>query len=179
MKSSTFQELLRRYQNRIYSYAYYFLRNREDAEDVTQEVFIRCWQSCEATEWKGMLAWMIRVAHNLCIDVKRRRKRTAIQRNNTEAEYLTVLRERNRATTDPELLLQLDQTQQILLDAMEELPDRTRSYLLLHYFQGLTYREIGQITLTNTNTVKVQVHRGKQALKQILAGSLNEQSQKG
>lgn len=177
MRRHVFQELLEGQRHRIYSYALYFLQNHEDAEDVVQEAFIRLWQRCKAPDRKGMQAWLVRVTHNLCIDVKRRRQRAPIGLNDEETLHRLATQATVSVDSDPTQLLELDERQRILLTAMEELPDTTQSFLLLHYFQGLTYREIGEITHTNTNTVKVQVHRGRQALKRILAGSLSDQSE--
>ena len=76
---------------------------------------------------------------------------------------------------DPSQRLQLDEEQRTLLDALDLLPDEQKGLVLLHYFQGLTYREIGELTGANANTVKVKVHRARRALKKLLTGMLKEQ----
>jgi RNA polymerase sigma factor (sigma-70 family) len=169
MKKDVFQELLANQRHRVYSHAYYVLRNREDAEDITQEVFVRLWHRCPATEWKGILAWMRRVTHNLCIDQTRRRKR-AVEAFSPDIEVdMDNLAGQSAMPGDPERDFLLSEQQEALLEALETLPAPTRSMVLLHYFHGLSYREIGETIDTHPTTVKVQVHRARRALKRILS----------
>jgi len=83
------------------------------------------------------------------------------------------------ANTDPELQYAFTETQRLLLSAMEALPERTRSILLLHYFQGLKYKVIGEILSAKVSTVKVAVHRGKKVLRQVLAEEFPERMETG
>jgi RNA polymerase sigma-70 factor (ECF subfamily) len=174
MKKRDFHELAASQRNRIYSYAYYLLRNQEDAEDVTQEAFVRLWQRCQAPDQKGRIGWLIRVTHNLCMDVKRRRHRAAQYTQTAGEDPQAVPLTRAGTEPDAEHQLLLHESHRALLAALSQLPDVTQSYLLLHYFEGMTYREIGEITDTHPTTVKVQVHRGRQTLKKILITSGGE-----
>jgi RNA polymerase sigma-70 factor (ECF subfamily) len=181
MKPRDFHELAASQRNRIYSYASYLLRNRQDAEDVTQEAFVRLWHRCQAPDRKGRIGWLIRVTHNLCMDVKRDRHRAAQYTQAATEEPHALPSTRAQAGPDAEQQLLLDESHRALLAALSQLPDATQSYLLLHYFEGLTYPEIAEITDTHPTTVKVQVHRGRQALKRILtsttAGSCSDEVQ--
>jgi RNA polymerase sigma-70 factor (ECF subfamily) len=169
MDNKTFQVMLQGNRNRVYSYARYFLRNNEDAEDVTQEVFVKMWQRCPEQNPEKIPAWLMRVTHNLCIDITRRRKTSVgwhVSADQVEPDSLPA---RNSAN-DPEKSFRLNQTQQSLLEAMATLPARTRSIMLLHYFQGLTYEAISEILQVRLNTVKVAVHRGRKSLRKKLSG---------
>lgn len=174
MKKRDFHELAASQRNRIYSYAYYLLRNQEDAEDVTQEAFVRLWRRCQAPDQKGRIGWLFRVTHNLCMDVKRRRHRAAQYTQAAGEDPQAVPPTRARAAPDAEHQLLLDESHRALLAAMSQLPDVTQSFLILHYFEGLSYREIGEITATHPTTVKVQVHRARQAMKRFLTDSGDE-----
>lgn len=167
MNTRAYQKVLRNQKNRIFSYALYFLRHREDAEDVTQEVFIRLWQNWNDIDRKRMEAWMMRVAHNLCVDQVRKRRNYAVRMEAAQRPGSDI-------ESNPELSVELSELQRALMSAMQSLPERTKSMLLLHYFQGLKYEEIGQILDTNVTAVKVAVHRGRKALKQILADQFPE-----
>jgi len=174
MKKNEFKKILHTNKNRVFSYAFYLLRNREDAEDITQEVFIRLWKNWDSIDRKKVVGWMMRVTHNCCIDLMRQKKASANQlrsagRVDSESALL-----KSDTNTDPELQYEFTETQRVLLSAMEALPERTKSMLLLHYFQGLKYEAIGEILNTKVSTVKVAVHRGKKVLRQVLAEQFPE-----
>jgi RNA polymerase sigma-70 factor (ECF subfamily) len=76
--------------------------------------------------------------------------------------------------TNPDLSLESGEISRVLLLSLEKLPEKTRSMLILHYFNGLKYDTIGKILDTNVNTVKVEVHRGRKKLKDILAKEFPE-----
>ena len=169
MDNNTFQNILQGNRNRVYSYARYFLRNNEDAEDVTQEVFVKMWQRCTEQNPDRIPAWLMRVTHNLCIDVTRRRKTSVgwhVSADQVEPDSLPA----QRSAGDPEAGFRLNGTQKSLLDAMATLPARTRGIMLMHYFQGLTYEAISEILQVRVSTIKVAVHRGRKSLRKQLTG---------
>ena len=169
MKKSAYQKILRDQKDRLYGYALYFLRDREDAEDVVQEVFIKLWQHWDRVDRKHTVAWMMRVAHNQCIDVVRQRKMSATRQNDWNRVEQTAFLADSEGEGHPEAQFELAETQKTLLMALDELPERTKSMMLLHYYQGLKYEEIGKILDAKVSTVKVAVHRGRKALKDILS----------
>jgi RNA polymerase sigma-70 factor (ECF subfamily) len=85
MDRQSFIELLEGHADRVYSYACYVLQDPEDAADVVQEAFLRLWQRGGALEERGRVAWLQRVAHNLCVD-RRRRRRTWRQRTSCPSD---------------------------------------------------------------------------------------------
>ena len=174
MRKGVFQNLLREHKDRVYSYAFYFLRDRDDAEDVTQEVFIKLWEHKERIDQRRLVPWMMRVTHNRCIDMIRQRKGN--RRLNGAGGFL----EQTVADADPSAhpgsRLEASETQRLLLEAMDALPERTKSMLLMHYFQGLKYEEIGGILNAKLSTVKVAVHRGRKALKEALSDQFTERA---
>lgn len=170
MKNDTFQNMLQENRNRVFSYARYFLRNNEDAEDVTQEVFVKMWQRCPEQNPDRIPAWLMRVTHNLCIDVIRRRRTSVgwhVSADQVEPDSLPA----QRLAGDPEARFRLNEAQRSLLDALAALPARTRSIMLMHYFQGFTYEAISEILQVRVNTIKVAVHRGRKSLRRKLSGS--------
>ena len=174
MDRQSFIELLEGHADRVYSYARWVLQDPEDAADVVQEAFLRLWERGGDLEEKGRVAWLQRVAHNLCVDRRRRtstwRRRLSHLARAAPAELPTG----RRAGSDPEQDLLLDERQQTLLAALGSLPGEIRSVLVMHYYEGLKYREIAEILDSNENAVKARVHRGRQALRRILTGSGNE-----
>ncbi len=158
--------------HRVYSYAYFILGNREDAEDATQEAFLRLWDRCKEKDHSRIAPWLMRVTRNLCIDMLRRRKTSATNRVAPEPVDLDALPGNHHG--DPERHYQLNETQRALVSAMRHLPETTQSALLLHYYQGFTMQAIGQIIGSKPNTVKVALHRGRKALRKILARNFPE-----
>ncbi len=168
MDAPAFQNLLRKHRDRVFSHAYYFLRNREDAEDVAQEVFVKLWENRNAVDLQKVEAWLMRVVHNQCIDCHRRRSRI---RNREETGGNGQWGSRSaggEAETDPEREFDLSETQATLLAAMQNLSPAVRSMLLMHYFEDLDFEKIAGIMGLTENAVKVAVHRGRKKLKTLL-----------
>ena len=174
MKKAAFQKILRQHKNRVFSYATYFLRNREDAEDVTQEVFIKVWNHWEKIDKTRIVAWMMRVTYNQCVDVSRRKKNLVHKRLDSVNFDIEAYAHDSNTTADPESYYEFTETQQAILSAIRELPKKTQSMLLMHYFQGLKYETIGDILDTKVSTVKVAIHRGRKMMRQILADEFPE-----
>lgn len=168
MKKAIFKNLLRENKDRVFGYAFYYLKNKEDAEDVSQEVFIKLWNNWESVDKKRVVGWIMRVTHNYCIDMIRHKKASVShQRMSAQIDMDRVL-QNSDIQANPEAQYALSETQRMLLAAIDDLPAKTKSMLLLHYFQGLKFEEISDALGINLNTVKVTIHRGRKALKQIL-----------
>lgn len=167
MDAVTYTRLLAEHRDRVYSRALYVLRDREDAEDVTQEAFLRLWRQGDEVAPERLAGWLARVVHNLCIDQTRRRKvvRTRFGRPDPDAADRLPA---GGAQGDPEWNLRLDQRQQLVLDAMATLPVETRSVMMMHYFQGLRLQEIADALGKTETAVKVQVHRARKSLRAVL-----------
>lgn len=163
--------MLDEYKDSVFNYAAYILRNREDAEDVTQEVFIRLWENRDAVKYRTRKAWLMKVTHNRCMDLLRKKKSAA----STDREALPVIPDilaDPDPTANPETELTHRETTITIQKALDILPDQTKSIFLLHYFQGCKYREIGNILDLSESAVKIAIHRGKKLLRKELAAEL-------
>lgn len=174
METKTFEKILSEHKDRVFSYSFYVLGNREDAEDVTQDVFIRLWQNMGRIDHSRRTSWIMKVAHNRCIDTARSRKRTVHRRGDpdmltTENPEIQVSREMT-----PGLRNESRETRKLLLEALRRIPVKARSILVLHYYHGLKYRVIGEMLDINVNSVKVEVHRARKQLRNILARDFPE-----
>lgn len=171
MDAETFQNLMRESKDRVFSHALYILQCQEDAEDVTQEVFVRLWNHRHRIRGGSTEAWIMRTAHHLCIDLLRRRRTCAFRLRRWRGIDMDTFAAKADGNTDPQEHYELDRRQQALLSAMEMLPSAARSMLLLHYFHGFKYGEIAEILEVKAGTVKVAVHRARKALRKLLAES--------
>ncbi len=167
MNEKEFEKLLLLHKDRIFSYAFYLLRNRHDAEDVTQEVFLRYWNNRNNVEKKTRLAWMMRVTHNRCMDLLRT-KRAQVTKERYELNIDSLREHLASEQDDPAVSYEIIEMRKMLLEAMDSLSEKTRSFMLLYFYEGLRYREIGEIMGESESTVKVSVHRGKAQLKVAL-----------
>lgn len=154
-----------RHQRRIYSFAHYFLGDRQEAEDVTQEVLVRLWRSGGVVEPAALLPWLLRVTRNACYDLlRRRRPRAVLSSPAAEAAAERVPDGR----PGPEAAAAASEMQRRVREALRRLPEPYRSALILREVQGLAYQEISQALDVPLNTVRVHIHRGRQRLRDLL-----------
>ena len=164
-KREMFGLLLERYQKPIFNFIYRFYGNYDLAQELTQETFLRCYQFLKSYDpGRKFSTWLYTVAKNLCIDELKKRKTARELPLDDAIDFV----ERRGADGGPEL----DQQGQAirheedvkLLAALQELPSAARTVLLLHYFQGLSYQEIGETLSLPVSTVKIRIFRAKKLL---------------
>jgi RNA polymerase sigma-70 factor (ECF subfamily) len=168
MRRAQFTEVVLAYKDRIFSQAYYFLGNRPDAEDVTQEVLLRAWQNFDDIRTPTLRAWLMRVTHNVCIDTLRRhRSRRAVVENkdyDDEARRVPA----DGPDYDPERSTEQRELQCQLEEAVRCLPARLRSVLIMRELMDMRYEEISMALGIPLNSVKVYIHRGRKLLRAAL-----------
>lgn len=168
MTENEFKNMVSIHKDRVFSYACYLLRSREEAEDITQEVFVRLWKNAANLHTSSPRSWLLRVAHNLCIDRARRRgfERSTFIRMDDASRSAHQL---SSTEVDPADGFDRNQLQKKVLDAMQHLSTSLRSTIILREIQGLSYQEISEILELPLNTVKVNIHRARQSLRKHLA----------
>ncbi|MDQ5955033.1 MAG: polymerase sigma-70 factor, subfamily [Patescibacteria group bacterium] len=166
-----FGELVKRHLTTVYSFVVRFVGDQHDAEDIVQETFLKAWKSArsykeEASKFK---TWVLRIARNTAIDHLRKKKHVPFSAFDTE-EGVNVLAE---TVPDSEELPdeKLDRTlnAETLNHAMQALAPEAREILLLHYTNGLTFLEIGELLDQPQNTVKSRHHRAVLSLRKALS----------
>ncbi|MEQ8312510.1 MAG: sigma-70 family RNA polymerase sigma factor [Gammaproteobacteria bacterium] len=156
-----YQQAIEQYRQRVYSFAHYSLRAREDAEDITQEVFIKLWQNWQKIDHEKLNAWLMRVAHNAVIDLVRRRKNPAEQIDDyAEPE--------DQATTSEEASAKVDQEafREELMSSICALDDPFRSIIIMRDVQGMSYADIQHTLDMSESQVKVYLHRARRRLRE-------------
>jgi RNA polymerase sigma-70 factor (ECF subfamily) len=163
---AAFRELYARYSQRVYSYCARILGNRQDAQDVFQETFLRFWQSAQQERtMTNVPAFLLRIARNLCFNFLRDQHPTT----EFEEELHTP-----PTSSSPEHQLERAELSTILHRALAQLPPEYREALVLREQIGLSYAEIAYIVGASESAVKVRVFRAKEKLRQLLAPYIEE-----
>lgn len=161
-----FDSAVEQHQRRIFSFAYYLLHNREEAEDVTQEVLLRLFRHRRKVEPERMGAWLLRVTRNACYDLLRQRRTR--NRHTAEIDDEVACELPDPHTLSPEAQAGNAAFRCRLEEELRELSEPYRSVLILREIQGLKYREIADTLEMPLNTVRVHLHRGRRKLRERL-----------
>jgi len=167
LESSKFNFLVEQHKNRIYNYALYMLRNRMDAEDITQEVMIRTWQNINKFNFNAARAWIMRTTHNLCIDYLRKNQLSFQREMPIDSERENYL-EDNSNEGNPAKVANKKMIGTKIKSAIENLPEKLKSPFVLYELEGFKYREISKILDIPLNTVKVNLLRARKFLQKEL-----------
>lgn len=164
----TFEGLVQEYKNRIHSYVCRMTRDSADAEDITQEVFIRAYQSMSAFRYDAAVdTWLYRIATNLVIDRFRRGQR-APKTVPTETEESFLELPTTSREDDPHATLQLGELQTQVQKAIHSLPAKLRAVVILHDMEGLSYEQVAETVGCPVGTVKSRLFNARLLLKRKL-----------
>ena len=158
-----FRAMVEQCRNRIYNLAYYSLGTREEAEDVTQDVFLRLWEHWSEVTQAQAMPWLIRVTRNACIDRHRKRQTHRAMLAAPGAEDCPA--NPSPMGSDPQLSLERDDLRQAVERALSLLDDPYRTIVILREIQSFSYADISEALQMPLNTVKVYLHRGRQMLR--------------
>ena len=146
---------------RIYRHIYYRVGNTRDAEDLTQQVFLRAWKAIGRYRKTGtpFLAWLMRISHNLVIDFYRAKK---------DVTYLDNEIDFKDPDAGPEELAEEKYDQQQIRKIILQLPDEQQQVILMSFIEGFTYSEIAASLGKSEGNVRVIVHRALKRMRQML-----------
>ena len=170
----SWDELVRQHADRVYRLAYRLSGNQHDAEDLTQETFIRVFRSLQNYQPGTFEGWLHRITTNLFLDMVRRRAR--IRMESLPDDYDRVPADE----PNPEQIYHDSRLGPDLQAALDSLPPEFRAAVVLCDIEGLSYEEIGATLGVKLGTVRSRIHRGRQALRDYLAahGSTGEPAAK-
>lgn len=163
-----FDTLVRRYKDQLLNYVYRFVGNRNDAEDLVQETFLRVYKNKHYyKEIAKFSTWVYTIAGNLAKTELRRRKRRKIF---SVSNFVNEERDFDIPDTDknPESAVDGSLKDDIIQKAIEKLPAKFKEVILLRDVQGFAYEEISQILSIPLGTVKSRVNRGRLKLQEDL-----------
>jgi RNA polymerase sigma-70 factor (ECF subfamily) len=147
-----------RFGQKVYSVAYHFTLNREDAEELSQEIFLKTFENLHRYDGSfPLVAWLLSLARNLCIDRYRRRKREKSFRFVSDDAVMPLL----KSDDDPAAEALKKERTKLLFWALAEIPEDLAEILVLRDLDGLAYDEIGKALELPDGTVKSRLFRAR------------------
>jgi RNA polymerase sigma-70 factor (ECF subfamily) len=169
-----FETLVRRYQTRILSHVARMVGSREDALDLSQEIFLKVFGALDRFNPEFRFStWLFRIAGNAAIDHLRKRKPRTIPLETTDSDGHVSSPEYKSSDLDPFGRLRNTERGDAIARAIADLPAEFRELIAMRHFTGLSYEEIAEIKNMPLGTVKNKLFRARAVLKERLAGELS------
>jgi len=170
---SAFDELVRRYKDRVFNVVCRFLGNREDALDVVQEVFVRAYRSIGGFQGRSKVyTWLYSIAANLARnrlrDQSRKGRDCAVSLEGLEAEAPGIAQRAATADPTPRKALERKELEEALQQCLSELQDHYRLAFVLRTIEDLSYDEIAEVMGCPTGTVKSRLNHARRMLRERL-----------
>ncbi len=182
---AAFDELVAAHKQRIYSYVYRTVGDADEAEDITQDVFVKMYVALPGFRSEASIAtWLYRIAGNLCIDRHRKRARRmqafggevvsldAPTPGAADSERRGEMEIRAGASGEPEEALARREQETLLQGALDALPIKMRGAVILHDIEGLSYEEIAAVEQCPLGTVKSRIFNARAQLRVMLSKAL-------
>jgi RNA polymerase sigma-70 factor, ECF subfamily len=157
-----FDELVRRHHGPLYCYLYRTCRNGAEAEEMTQESFVKAWEGVRGFRGKASFrTWLFRIATNLCINRLSRRKPTDSLSDDIPAAH----------RDEPEETYRQRQLKECIAAALESLPADQRAALVLSIYEELSYEEIAAAMGRSLASVNMLLYRARMTVRHLLEGA--------
>ena len=166
-----FDELVRRYEKRVFGFAYRLAGNQDDASDVTQEAFIRVFNSIHTFRGDAVFTtWIYRIVTNVYLD---ERKKSKSHRQTSLDDYIeldenAVTRQIEDEGPTPDEIVETKERDRVVQEAVSSLPEYQRVIVVLYHMQSRSYEEIAEILHLPIGTVKSRLNRARLALAEKL-----------
>lgn len=152
------------YLDAIYRYIFYRVGDVHDAEDLTEHVFLKAWEALPGYKQRGhpFSSWLYRIAHNVVIDYKRRRKNIVPLSESDDKQW-------RDPQANPLRQVILSETEAALLKAVSQLPEEQQQVIILRFIEGLSHAEVAHILEKSDGACRMIQHRALNALNKRLA----------
>lgn len=176
--AAAFNEIVARYKNKVYNYVSRMVGSGADAEDLTQDVFVKAYLNIKSFQSRASLnTWLFRIATNICIDFRRKHAKAKFLSSSLQREDVDDETDSERDIPDERFdpqRLALNHELGIRLDsAMRALPDKLRTVAVLHDIEGLAYEEIAGVLDCPLGTVKSRLFHARMSLRRALGPYVN------
>ena len=159
-REQTMDQLMHEYSDDILHLVYTYVKNQTTAEDLTQEIFIKCFEKLHQFNQQSTIkTWLYRIASNHCKDYLRSWHYRKIMLTDKILDHIPS----KSKLVEEEVITNSEENS--LANAVMNLPLKYREVIFLHYYEELSLREISKITTVNINTIKTRLKRAKELLK--------------
>lgn len=181
-EAAALNQLIERWQRPLHHFAYRYVQNSTDAQDLVAETFVRLYQQrLRLRPDTKLSAWLFTTLTNLCHNHhrwKRRHPTVTLERSTTEgaldSDHPAPAFEHRSEQPSPGAVMEQDETVATVRAAIDRLPHDLKVTLLLHHYDRLSYREIGEITGCSERGIETRLYRARHQLKAMLTALLNE-----
>ena len=169
---SAWEELVRRHTRRIFNICYRFTGNSTEAEDLSQEVFLRVYRSRSGYEASAKFTtWLYRIATNLAVnfarDTRHERPETQVSLDETDQETGTTMDVADRAPTVEQAILRRERMASIRAK-VQALPERQKTAVIMHKYQHMDYKQIAEVLKLSESATKSLLFRAYETLREQL-----------
>ena len=173
---SAFDELVERYQSRIYNITYRYTRNPEDALDLVQEVFIKAFKALGKFQRRSAFySWLYRVAVNVCVDFLRRKSRQHQPVSLDEVINAEVILLQKRREFLPDDAVVRTELRRKISESVLQLPPRQQTVFMLRHRDGLQLKEIAAAIGRSEGTVKAHLFHANRRMREMLTPYLRDE----
>jgi RNA polymerase sigma-70 factor, ECF subfamily len=167
---NAFGEIVEIYKDKVFQICFRMLGNRQEAEDLAQEAFVRAYVNIRSFNITMKFStWLYRIATNLCIDRLRKKKPDYyLDAEVAGTEGLNMYSQIASDMAKPEGEVESLELQETIQVEIMKLPEKYRSVIVLKYIEELSLKEISEILDLPVGTVKTRIHRGREALRKQL-----------
>jgi RNA polymerase sigma-70 factor, ECF subfamily len=164
-----FSLLVARYQRRVFAVAYRMLRDRQEAEDQTQEIFVKVYRNLKRLDNPATVtSWMYRIATNTCLDVINARERRPPTRSINPPEESGELEIADTQQSTPEVAAEQTEMRRCIERTLAGLEATERAIIVLRDIEGRAYDEIAESLRLGLSAVKMRIHRARSAFQQLI-----------
>jgi RNA polymerase sigma-70 factor, ECF subfamily len=157
-----FKSIVEKYQDRIFNLCVYMLRDREDARDAAQDVFLKAFRSLgEFKQEASLYTWLYRICVNTCLDYKKKSRPESL-------EDESFVEDMPSTSPSPEQQYQSKEIGQAIQKALQKLPTDLRATIVLKEIEELSYEEIAKTLGISMGTVKSRISRAREELRRLL-----------
>lgn len=172
-EGEAFDQLVRRYQNRVFHLAFGFTRDQAAADDLAQEIFLKAYLALPGFRWRAEFStWLYRLAINHIRDYLRKMKRKELKEAPLEEARVHLLSD-DRVDEEEEEIL--ERRKKLLTKVMATLPEKYRIVLTLRDVEGMAYEEIATFLGASIGTVDSRLHRARKLLRKKMEPYLIEE----
>jgi RNA polymerase sigma-70 factor (ECF subfamily) len=159
-----FEQLMKKYEQAVFSTIYRYIGIRDDVEDLAQEIFVKVWKNAKKFKGKAKFStWLYRIVVNHCLDYKNKHK--------YDPASLDQITDKGKVPKSLQISTDHDQNRNIKMvkKALGELPERQRMAIILAQYEGLSYKEIAESMKVSVSSVESLIFRARRALRKKLS----------